>query len=70
MTGRKFSREFGTEAVTQVTDRRVAVAQTVRDLDLAESVLRRGMGKLTAAPRRRFQGNGQMRADLAGGLQR
>lgn len=43
MTRRKFSREFKVEAVKLVTERGVAVAQAVRDLDVAESVLRRWM---------------------------
>ena len=50
MTRRKFSREFKIEAVRLVTDRGVAVAQAARDLDVAESVLRRWMQELTAAP--------------------
>lgn len=65
MTRRKFSREFKIEAVRLVTDRGVAVAQAARDLDLAESVLRRWMRELTATPATAFPGNGQMRADLA-----
>lgn len=63
MTRRKFSREFKIEAVRLVTDRGVAVAQAARDLDLAESVLRRWMRELTAAPAAAFPGNGQMRAE-------
>lgn len=54
MTRRKFSREFKIEAVRLVTDRDVTVAQAARDLDIAESVLRRWMRELTArrhAPR-------------------
>lgn len=65
MTRRKFSREFKIEAVRLVTDRGVAVAQAARDLDIAESVLRRWMRELTATPAMAFRGNGQMRADLA-----
>ena len=65
MTRRKFSREFKIEAVRLVTDRGVAVAQAARDLDVAESVLRRWMRELSAAPAAAFPGNGQMRADLA-----
>jgi transposase len=65
MTRRKFSREFKIEAVRLVTDRGVPVAQAARDLDLAESVQRRWMRELTAAPAAAFPGNGQMRADLA-----
>lgn len=65
MTRRKFSREFKIEVVRLVTDRGVAVAQAARDLDVAESVLRRWMRELTATPAAAFPGNGQMRADLA-----
>ena len=65
MTRRKFSREFKIEAVKLVTDRGVAVAQSARDLDVAASVLRRLMRKLTATPATAFPGNRQMRADLA-----
>jgi transposase len=48
-----------------VTDRGVAVAQAARDLDIAESVLRRWMRERTAAPAAALPGNGKMRADLA-----
>ena len=65
MTRRKFSREFKIEAVRLVTGRGVAVAQAARDRDVAESVLRRWMREMTAAPAAAFPGNGQMRADLA-----
>ena len=65
MTSRTFSREFKTEAVRLVTDRGVAVAQAGRDLDVAESVLRRWMRELTATPATVFPGSGPMRADLA-----
>lgn len=56
MTRRKFSREFKTEAVKLVSERGVAVAQAARDLDVAESVLRRWMRELTAAPTAAFPG--------------
>lgn len=80
MTRRKFSREFKVEAVRLVTYEEdqelirginsptnggVAIAQAARDLDVAESVLRRWMRELTATPSTAFPGNGQMRADLA-----
>jgi transposase len=65
MTRRKFTREFELEAVKLVADRGVSVAQASRDLDLAESVLRRWIRELTATPAAAFPGNGQMRADLA-----
>jgi transposase len=41
------------------------VAQAARDLDVAESVLRRWMRELATAPVAAFSGNGQMRVDLA-----
>lgn len=53
------------EAVRLVRDRGVAVAPDARDLDVAESVLRRWMRELTAPPATAFPGNGQMRTDLA-----
>ena len=65
MKRREFSREFKIVGVRLVTDRGVAVAQVVRDLDVAESVLRRWMRELASAPGAAFPGNGQMRADLA-----
>ncbi len=43
MQRRVFSREFKLEAVKLVTERGVAVVQAARDLDVAESVLRRWM---------------------------
>jgi len=65
MTRRKFGSEFKIEAVKLVTERGVSVAQAARDLDLAESVLRRWMRELATAPATAFPGNGQQRADLA-----
>lgn len=65
MKRRTFSREFKVEAVRLVTERGVAVAQACRDLEVSESVLRRWMRELKAAPVAAFPGNGQMRADLA-----
>ena len=41
MQRRKVSRKFKLEAVKLVTDRGIGVAQAARDLDVAESVLRR-----------------------------
>jgi transposase len=63
MTRRKLSRDSKVEAVRLVTDRGVAVAQAARDLDVAESLLRRWMRELAATPATAFPGNGQMRAD-------
>ncbi|MBD3625950.1 MAG: transposase [Rhodobacteraceae bacterium] len=64
MTRRKFSREFKIEAVKLVTERGVSVAQACRDLELAESVLRRWR-EATVAPATAFPGNGQQRPELA-----
>ena len=43
----------------------VSVAQASRDLDIAESVLRRWMREATAARVTAFPGNGLQRAELA-----
>jgi len=48
-----------------VTERGVAIAQAARDLDLAESVLRRWIREAAEAPITAFPGNGQQRAELA-----
>jgi len=50
MVRRKFTREFKFEAVKLVAERGVTVAQAARDLDLAESVLRRWMREALTAP--------------------
>jgi len=42
-------------------DRGVAVAQVARDLDVAESVLRRSMRELTATPATAFPGKPRRR---------
>lgn len=65
MVRRRFTKEFKLEAVKLVTERGVAMAQAARDLDLAESVLRRWMREAAAAPVTAFPDNGQQRADLA-----
>jgi transposase len=65
MVRRKFTKEFKFEAVKLVTERGVAVVQAARDLDLAESVLRRWMREASTAPVTAFPGNGQQRAELA-----
>ena len=53
-----FSREFKLEAVKLVRGRGVAVAEACRDLDVAESVLRRWMREATADPQQAFPGHG------------
>jgi len=46
-----------------VTERGVAVLQASRDLDVAESVLRRWMRDLASYPARAFPGHGQMKPE-------
>ena len=65
MKRRTFSKEFKIEAVRLVQDRGVAVVQASRDLEVAESVLRRWIREANAAPASAFPGNGQQRAELA-----
>lgn len=62
---RKFTKEFKFESVKLVTERGVAVAQAARDLDLAESLLRRWMREAAEVPMTAFPGIGQQRAELA-----
>jgi transposase len=59
---RKFSREFKLEAVKLVTERGVAVAQTAKDLDVHENVLRKWVRELPEEPEEAFPGNGKQRA--------
>ena len=54
MPRRVFSREFKLEAVKLVRDRGVAAVQACRDLDIAESVLRRWIGRLQPIHSRPF----------------
>ena len=49
-TRRQFSREFKLEAVKLVTQRGVSVAQTARDLDVHENVLRKWVREASADP--------------------
>jgi transposase len=59
MGRRTFNRECKLEAVRLVGDCGVAVAQACRDLEIAESVLRRWMREAEADPRHAFPGQGQ-----------
>ena len=63
MKRRIFSREFKLEAVRLVQERRVSVVQASRDLDLAESVLRRWIRDASADPQQAFPGHGQMKPE-------
>jgi len=60
---RVFSPEFKLEVVKLVTERGVAVLQAARDLNVAESVLRRWMRELSADTRHPFAGHGQARPE-------
>ena len=63
MTRRVFSREFKVEAVKLIRERGLAVAQAARDLDLAESVLRRWAREGEADPQQAFPGHGQVKPE-------
>jgi transposase len=63
MQRRVFSRKFKIEPVKLVTERGVAVVQAARDLDVAESVLRRWMRDVAADTRHAFPGHGQVRPE-------
>ena len=62
---RVLSRKPSIRPGTSLLPHSSAPIMAARDLDLAESVLRRWMRELTATPAAAFPGNGQMRADLA-----
>ena len=63
MQRRIFSREFKLEAVKLIKERGVAVAQAARDLDVAESVLRRWAREGGIDPQRAFPGHGQVKPE-------
>ena len=62
-TRRQFSREFKLEAVKLVTQRGVSVAQTARDLDVHENVLRKWVREASADPQHAFPGQGVMKPE-------
>jgi transposase len=63
MRRRVFSREFKLETVKLVTERRMAVVQPARDMDVAESVLRRWVNDVAADTQHAFPGHGQLRPE-------
>ena len=63
MQRRVFSREFKLEAVKLIKERGVAVAQAARDLDVAESVLRRWTREGGMDPQQAFPGHGQVKPE-------
>jgi transposase len=64
-TRRRFSREFKVEAVKLVCERRVAVAQAARDLDVHVNVLRSWVRAHRADPTQAFPGEGQQKPEAA-----
>jgi transposase len=58
-----FGREFKVEAVKLIRDRGVGVAQASRDLEVAESVLRRWMRDLASDPAQAFPGHAQVKPE-------
>ena len=65
MGRRSFSREFNREAVRLVRERGVSVAQTARDLDLHQNMLRDWVREFAADPSQAFPGQGQMKPEQA-----
>jgi transposase len=63
MKRRIFSREFKLEAVRLIKERGVSVAQAARDIDVAESVLRRWLREGVADPQHAFPGHGQVKPE-------
>lgn len=63
MQRRKFGREFKIEAVRLIRERGVSVAQTARDLDVHENVLRKWVKEFGADPAQAFPGSGQMKPE-------
>ncbi len=63
MVRRQFSREFKLEAVRLVKERGVSVVQASRDLDVAESILRRWIKEFGSDPGQAFPGQGQLKPE-------
>jgi transposase len=63
MQRRVFSREFKLEAVKLIKERGVAVAQAARDLEVAESVLRRWAREGGMDAQQAFPGHGQVKPE-------
>jgi len=63
MQRRVFNREFKLEAAKLVTERGVTVVQAARDLDVAESVLRRWIRDAATDTGHAFPGHGQVRPE-------
>jgi transposase len=63
MQRRIFSRELKLEAVKLIKERGVAVAQAARDIDVAESDLRRWLREGVADPQQACPGHGQLKPE-------
>jgi transposase len=63
MERRRFSRAFKVEAVRLVKERGVSVAQTARDPDVHENVLRKWAKEFGADPAHAFSVHGQMKPE-------
>ena len=63
MQRRIFSREFKLEAIKLIKERCVAVAQAARDLDVAESVLRRWLREGASDLQQAFPGHGLVKPE-------
>ncbi len=62
---RRFSREFKQEAVRLVRERKVAMAQVARDLDVHVNLLRGWVRAQLADPVHAFPGEGQQTSEAA-----
>ena len=65
MGRRTFTKEFKVEAVRLVRDRGVSIAQTARDLDVHENVIRKWLKDFGADPGQAFPGHGNMKPEQA-----
>jgi transposase len=66
MKRRKFSREFKVEAVKLVRERGVSAAQSARDLDIHENVLRKWVKEFGSDPAQAFPVTGPFRIQAFG----
>ena len=63
MGRRQFSREFKLEAIRQVKERGISIAQASRNLDIGENVLRRWIKEASAGSGQAFPGQGQLKPE-------
>ncbi len=65
MQRRNFGREFKIKAARLINNRGVSVAQTARDLDVHENVLRKWVKEFSSDPGQAFPGPGQIKPEQA-----